>query len=309
MNDVDRATGVDFSEKVTRLSRASVGVGFDAYRDIDWDSDEMTVDPTDRRFVLPASDPLANTTWYHSLPADDQARVGLVRLVASLKTAVHFENILQQGLLHRALYLDSGAAEFRYIHHEVIEESQHTLMFNEFISRSGLKVRGMPWALRRFTELLVPILSQYSPGVFFMMVLGGEEPLDLLQRRALDTSELHPLIEKIMRVHIAEESRHISYARAAVRHEVPQLGRVRRQLLAFFCPLILGIMVRLMVVPGRDLSKVAGVPKDVLREAFGGPEGRRVLADSVARSRNLLREQGAITPVGRLVWKAFGIWS
>lgn len=308
MNDVDLAASVDFPEKVARLSWASVGVGFDAYRDIDWDSHEMHVVATDRRFVLTPSDPLANTTWYRSLPVEEQARVGLVRLAASLKTAVHFENILQQGLLHRALYLDSGAPEFRYIHHEVIEESQHTLMFNEFISRAGIKVRGMPWSLRRFTELLVPILSQYSPGVFFMMVLGGEEPLDLLQRRALETSEPHPLVEKIMRVHIAEESRHISYARAAVRHEVPRLGRVRRQLLAFFCPLILGIMVRLMVVPGRDLSKAAGVPKDVLREAFGGPDGRRVLADSVARSRKLLTEQAAITPLGRVVWKVFGIW-
>ncbi len=298
-----------FAEKVVRLSRASVGVGFDAYRDIDWDSADLAISPDDQRFALDPTDPLGASGWYRSLPASEQARVGLVRLVASLKTACQFENILQQGLLHRALYLRAGSSEFRYIHHEVIEESQHTLMFNEFINRSGLSVRGMPWALRRFTEILVSILSETSPGVFFMMVLGGEEPLDLLQRRAIDATDVHPLVERIVRIHIAEESRHISYARAAVRDEIPRLGRIRRHVLAVFCPLILGIMVRLMVAPRRDLAKVAGVPEEVLKETFGGAAGTKLYTDSVARSRKLLAELDAITPAGRLVWKAFRIWS
>ncbi|HTO00489.1 MAG TPA: diiron oxygenase, partial [Microthrixaceae bacterium] len=121
--------------------------------------------------------------------------------------------------------------------------------------------------------------------------------------------DVHPLVDRIVRIHIAEESRHISYAKAAVRDEVPRLNRFRRQVLAFFCPLILGIMVRLMTVTARDLTQVAGVPKDVVREAFGPGDGHRLLADSVARSRNLLRDLDAITPLGRLVWKAFGIWA
>lgn len=293
---------------MTRLSQASVGVGFDAYRDVDWDAHDMQIDPTDVRFALDITDPLGATDWYRSLPPESQARVGLVRLVASLKTACQFENILQQGLLHRALYLKDGSPEFRYIHHEVIEESQHTLMFNEFVARSGVSVRGMPWALRRFTETLVSILSQTSPGVFFMMVLGGEEPLDLMQRRAIDAKTVHPLVERIIRIHIAEESRHISYARAAVRDEVPRLGRIRRQVLAFFCPLILGIMVRLMVAPRRDLLAVAGVPEEVFDATFGGPTGRKLYGESVARSRRLLTELDAVTPLGKMVWKALRIW-
>src|SRR5436190_1663615 len=121
--DVDAA----FTTMVGRLSRLSAGKGFDAYRDVDWDvAGTPLLDPADPRFVLPVVDPLAEHDWYRSLDTDEQARIGLVRMASCLKTGWHFENLLQQGLLHRALYLRAGSDEFRYVLHEVIEESQHT---------------------------------------------------------------------------------------------------------------------------------------------------------------------------------------
>src|SRR3989454_8600620 len=32
--------------------------------------------------------------------------------------------------------------EFRYVYHEVIEEAQHSLMFQEFVNRSGFDIPG-----------------------------------------------------------------------------------------------------------------------------------------------------------------------
>ncbi|MFN8050947.1 MAG: diiron oxygenase [Acidimicrobiales bacterium] len=301
--DVDAA----FVTMVGRLSRLSAGKGFDAYRDVDWDVEGGALDPTDPRFILPEVDPLAATEWYRTRSPEVQARIGLVRMASCLKTGWHFENLLQQGLLHRSLYLRDGSDEFRYVLHEVIEESQHTLMFNEFVNRSGVAVRGMPRWLRQFTELFVPRISLHDPAYFFWMVLGGEDPIDCLQRKMLATGSGHPLLDQIMRIHITEEARHISYARAALRKHVPRVSGPRRQLLSVMVPLTLGIMVRLMVRPTSDVVR-AGVPLGVIQDAYRTEAGRALYVECAAKPRVLARELGLMTTLGERTWKAFGIW-
>jgi len=301
--DVDAA----FSTMVGRLSRLSAGKGFDAYRDVDWEVDEGRLDPTDPQWVLPDVDPFAASDWYRSRSPEEQARLGLVRMASCLKTGWHFENLLQQGLLHRALYLPDGSDEFRYVLHEVIEEAQHTLMFNEFVNRSGVAVRGMSRWLRLAVEQLVPRVALANPAFFFVMVLGGEDPIDCLQRKMLARGGGHPLLEQIMRIHIAEEARHISYARSALKKYVPRLGAVRRRSLAIVIPIVLGIMVRLMVRPTGDVVR-AGVPRSVIRDAYCTPAGRALFAECAAKPRVLVRELGLMTATGESVWKAFGIW-
>ena len=182
---------------VGRLNKLSVERHFDAYADIDWDDPEFTLDPTDSRFELAAIDPLGRTDWYSSLSPADRAGLGCYRWAACMKTGWHFENLLQRGLLRHAFALPNGTPEFRYLHHEIIEESQHTLMFQEFVNRSGFPVRGMPWGLRKLAEWFVVPLARIFPTLFFLFVLGGEDPVDHIQRRVLSDTDtkLHPLVE------------------------------------------------------------------------------------------------------------------
>ncbi len=299
-----------FTTMVGRLSRLSAGKGFDAYRDVDWpeaDSPDALIDPTDPRWTLSDVDPFAASEWYRTKSPDVQARLGLIRMASCLKTGWHFENLLQQGLLHRALYLPDGSEEFRYVLHEVIEESQHTLMFNEFVNRSGAPVRGMARWLRLAVEQLVPRVSISDPAFFFVMVLGGEDPIDCLQRKMLANGGGHPLLEQIMRIHIAEEARHISYARSALKKYVPRLPGWRRHLLSVTVPIVLGIMVRLMVRPTGDLVR-AGVPWPVIRDSYRTDAGTALFAECAAKPRVLARELGLMTPLGERVWKRFRIW-
>ena len=117
----------------------------------------------------------------------------------------------------------------------------------------------------------------------------------------------HPLLDQIMKVHIAEEARHISYARSALKREVPRLNWFRRQLLGVAAPVVLGIMVRLMVRPTGDVIR-AGAPRGAVAGPFRSGRGRQMQADSAAKPRELLAELGAVTALGTLVWKALGIW-
>jgi P-aminobenzoate N-oxygenase AurF len=304
----DAGTDQGFRSLTTRLSRASVEKRFDAYADVDWDAAECALDPADPRLELPPSDPLGASDWYRAQPPELRSRITLYRVAAYMKVGWHFENLLQRGLLAMAVRLPNGAPEFRYIHHELIEESQHTLMFQEVVNRSGLPVRGMPRLLRRLAELLAIPAATYFPTAFFIGVIGGEDPIDHVQRQLLRDGIPHPLIERIMRIHVTEEARHLTFARQVLRRDVPRLRRGRRAVLSLVAPLELALLARLMLVPPGDMVRHCGIPPQVVRAAYGSPHGRRFLADAVAKSRQLCAELGLITPLSRALWRATGIW-
>jgi len=268
----------------------------------------MAIDPHDERFRLPEWECVSRTDWYKSQSTQVQAAFGLARYATAMKLGGEFENVLQRGLLAQAFWLPNGAVEFRYMHHEVIEESQHTLMFQEFINRSGTNVKG----LRRDEKLgsgFALRCSRTRPALFFMFVLGGEDPVDYLQRRALASPDMHPLLERITRIHLTEEARHLSFARNYLKQTVPKLSTVRRHALALLAPLLFGSMARTMVYPRPSLLKAFGVPRQQVRQALRHPQQRAVLAESVAKTRRTCTELGLMTPVAKLLWKACGIWA
>jgi len=304
----DARTAEGFRSLTARLNRASVEKHFHAYTDVDWDNPEYALHPGDPRLELPASDPLGASAWYAAQPPEVRSRVTLYRIAAYMKVGWHFENLLQRGLLARAMQLRNGSSQFRYIHHELIEESQHTLMFQELVNRSGLPVRGMPRTLRILAELLTVPTAKAFPMAFFIGVIGGEDPIDHVQRQLLKDGIAHPLIDRIMRIHVTEEARHLTFARHLLRRDVPRLSRGRRTLLRLSAPLELALLVRLMLLPPADMVRHCGIPREVVRDAYGSAEGRRFVRDAVRKSRELCLELGLITPVSRLVWRAVGIW-
>src|SRR5438132_1774161 len=156
---------------IARLSHQSVVKHFDAYADVAWDAPEMRIDPEDPRWELSDDNPLGGTAWYKSQPQGVRARMGLHGIVSNMKTGLEFESVLKRGLLEYASTLPNGAPEFRYAYHEVIEEAQHSLMFQEFVNRSGIDVAGMP-PLIQFGSRMVVKLGRRFPTLFFLFVLG-----------------------------------------------------------------------------------------------------------------------------------------
>ncbi|MFI6517561.1 diiron oxygenase [Spirillospora sp. NPDC050679] len=293
---------------IDRLNKASAAKHCEAYVDIPWDDARFQVDKDDPRWVLPPFDRLGETAWYRSQSPQVQAQIGLWRLAAAMKTGLQFENLLKQGLLSFAYRLPNGSPEFRYLYHETAEECQHGMMFQEFVNRTGMPIKGMPQVLSLVGELArwVPLLS---PELFFVFVLGGEEPIDHMQRKMLRQGCLdHPLAEAIMRLHVAEEARHISFAQHYLRHRVPQMGRVRRGVLGLITPFALGGMARIMLLPPGAMVRHFAIPRPVVREAYRNAGTRAEICASVGRTRDLMFSLGLVTPVNEPVWKALGIW-
>lgn len=296
-----------FHVMVGRLSEQSVRKHFDAYVDVPWD--DHVIDPEDSRWELRGEDPLTATSWYQSLPAGERARLGLWSTVTKMKTGLQFENVLCRGLLEFVDTLPKGAPEYRYGLHELIEEGQHQLMFQEFVNRSGIDVHGMPLDARIGTRFVV-LLGRVFPELFFMFVLGGEDPIDHVQREALRSGQPHPLLERIMRIHVTEEARHLSFARHYLKDRVPRLSRARRLLLSLGTPLILGEMGAMMLQPSRQLVREFAIPDSVLREAYTeNPVHQERAATALRKVRRLCTELGLTDGVARRLWVSRNIWS
>jgi hypothetical protein len=298
-----------FTELLRRLSHQSVVKHFDAYADVDWDHPDNAIDPRDPRWELDSGSGLAGTDWYRSLPPETRARIGLHGIASNMKAGLQFENVLKRGLLEYAFGLPDGSPEFRYVYHEVIEEAQHSLMFQEFVNRAGLETPGLAWELRLGSRRVVGLARRF-PALFFVFVLGGEDPIDHVQRTVLRSGkEIHPLLERIMRIHVTEEARHLSFARSYLRTNVPKLPAWRRRALAMEAPVILATEASVMLRPPRHLVRTYGVPHAVLRDAYGpGSQNRQDAKDSLRKVRNLLVELGLVTPAAKRLWQRLGIW-
>ncbi|MFG2244357.1 diiron oxygenase [Spirillospora sp. NPDC048823] len=293
---------------IDRLNKASVDKHWEAYVDIPWDDPEFTVDKNDPRWVLPPFDRLGETAWYQSQPPEIQAQIGLWRVATAMKIGLQFENLLKRGLLNYAYRLPNGRPEFRYVYHETTEECHHGMMFQEFVNRTKMPIRGMPRSLS-FIAQAAPWIPLVSTEMFFIFVLGGEDPIDYVQRKSLKGGHIkHPLEETIMKIHIAEEARHISFARHYLKHRVPNMNPMRRRILGIATPIVLGVMARIMLSPPGPMVRHFGIPKDVVRQAYKNEVSQAEMSNSVAKIRDLMAELGVIGPVGRQVWKAFGIW-
>jgi hypothetical protein len=225
-----------------------------------------------------------------------------------MQIGIEFEAVLQRGLLDFAQRLPHGAPEFRYVYHEVIEEGQHSLMFAEFVRRAGLPVRGLSW-WHRLGSGHVLQFAKWFPELFFVFVLGGEDPIDHVQRRVLGSGrDVHPLLKRMMQIHITEEARHLCFARHYLRRQVPRLSRPQRFVLSRVAPIILGIMSQMMMRPSPTIVRTYGVPAAVIREAYThNPEHRARTQEAVAKVRSLLGELGLYQGGAARLWRLLGL--
>ena len=297
-----------FNARLATLSQGSVDMHFDAFKDIAWDDPEYALDTNDTRWILPDIDPLGGSDWYRSLPQDRQIQIGLYRQTNIVKVGLQFEQILISGLMNYAFARPNGSPEARYATHEATEECHHTQMFQEFVNRTGLDVKGgSPWF--RAAAPYLGLTSRYIPFGFFFGVLAGEEPIDHMQKQMLRQGRMqHPLLRRIMQIHVAEEARHIGFAHEYLTHRAPLLNRPQRAFLSVFIPVIMRTLCDEILVPNKQMRRDLGIPKKVVKELYWNtPEGQKFLRDLFGDVRMLVEECGLMNPAAERVWNMLGI--
>ena len=293
-----------YVDLLSTLSEGSVRRNFNPYTDINWDAPEFDVIAADERWILPATDPLGRHPWYRAQSVSRQIEIGQWRQANVAKVGLQFESILIRGLMNYSFWVPNGSPEYRYCTHEAIEEGNHTLMFQEMVNRIGVDVPGMP-RLLRWLSPLIQLVAGPLPIPFFFGVLAGEEPIDHTQKQVLrEGKELHPIMEKVMAIHVAEEARHISFAHEYLRKRLPHLNRRQRLLLSINVPIIMRVLCQAILVPPRSFFREYGIPLAIRKELFfRSPESRKWLQDMFGDVRMLCCDTGLMNPPAKLIWR------
>jgi hypothetical protein len=293
-----------YVDTLTTLSEGSVRRNFNPYTDIDWDTPEFAVTAGDERWILPATDPIGKHAWYRSQPTERQIEIGMWRQANVAKVGLHFESILIRGLMEYSFWTPNNSPEYRYCLHEAVEECNHTLMFQEMVNRIGADVPGMPKMLK-WVQPLIPLVAGPLPIPFWFGILAGEEPIDHTQKNVLrEGKALHPIMERVMAIHVAEEARHISFAHEYLRKRIPDLPRRKRFWLSIYVPIVMRVLCSAIIVPPKAFWREFDIPRSVRKEVFfRSPESRQMLRDMFGDVRMLCKDTGLINPIAKLVWR------
>ncbi|MEH6796265.1 MAG: diiron oxygenase [Rhodococcus sp. (in: high G+C Gram-positive bacteria)] len=307
--DTDATDEQQYNETLTLLSEGSVHKHFDPYVDIDWESEKFAVPANDPRWVLPVkTDPIGGHAWYRALPLEKQIEIGMWRQANVAKVGLQFENILIRGMMQYVFSLPNGSAEARYCTHESIEECNHTLMFQEMVNRVDSDAPGMSRPMKMLSPF-IPLFATLLPELFFVGVLAGEEPIDHIQKSVLRSGEdIHPIMQSVMAIHVAEEARHISFAHQLLRRRVPKMSKAGRFLLSLAFPITMRILCDVIVIPPKKFWTKFDIPKQVKKDLFWGtPESQHALQDYFGDVRMLATDTGMMNRAARLMWKLCGI--
>ena len=182
-------------------------------------------------------------------------------------------------------------------------------MFQEFVNRSGLDVRGhaadIELGARRRDRWVAG-----SPSCSSSSCWAARTRSTTCSAELRSGEPLHPLLERIMRIHVTEEARHLSFARHYLKRNVPApradpAGRAGRRCAAR--PRLHG---RVDAPTFRaDRRPLPGSPKAVLAEAyFDNPEHRAETLASLRKVRRLCDELGLLRPptAGCGAWSGYG---
>lgn len=307
--DPDLALAEEYAAKLLLLSEGSVNKHFDPFEDIDWDNPDFAVDAGEERWILPSSgDALGRHPWYQALPQDLQIAIGKYRQANVAKVGLQFESILISGMVTHSFGLPNGSPEFRYCSHEMIEEHNHTLMFQEMVNRIGIDVPGMGPLVRKFKYVGAPVAALF-PNLFFMAVLAGEEPIDHIQKAILRSGEeVHPIMRGVMAIHVAEEARHISFAHEFLKRHVPEVNPANKVVLSVAMPIVMWILGRSIYTPPRSFFREFDIPDAVRKELFyGSKQAKQEFSDFFGDVRTLAKDIGLMNPIAKGVWKLLKI--
>jgi len=289
------ATREEFSE---RLLKGSVKKSYAPVVDIDWDA---PLDP-DKFFLPPKTVSLYGTPMWDSMSRAQRIELSRQEFVNTLSAGIWFENMLNQALLRRMIHQDPTTRATHYELTELGDETRHMIMFGKAIERVGAK----PVRPRRYQRTFINMLPLAFQGpLLWMAALIGEEIFDSLQRQMMDDPEIQPMVQRLMRIHVAEEARHIQFARDGLRRRAPHMRRLNRMFVANVNGLG-GLFFRHLFtnrVPYRRMGLDADAARRVARSS---PHRHQVQVIGFAPLGAFLEEMGLMGPIARRMWKRTG---
>jgi hypothetical protein len=263
--------------------------------DIDWDA---PLDP-DKFFLPPHVVSLYGTPMWDAMTREQQIELSRQELVNTLSAGIWFENILNQALLRNLIHADPTSAATHYALTEMGDETRHMVMFGKAIERLGAK----PVQPRRYQRIMINGLPlTFKGSLLWVAALVGEEIFDSLQRQMMDDPELQPMVQRLMRIHVTEEARHIQFARDGVRRRVRDMPRLNRMWVANLNG-VGGLFFRFLFTNPVQYHRVGLDGREARRVARRSPHRHDVQISGFAPLAAFLEEVGLMGPIARRLWR------
>ena len=121
----------------------------------------------------------------------------------------------------------------------------------------------------------------------------------------MDDPELQPLVQRLMRIHVTEEARHIQFARDGLRKRAPELGRLSRMWVGNINGAG-GLFFRHLFTNRVQYARVGLDADEARRVARSSPHRREVQVVGFAPLAAFLTEVDLMGSLARRVWKRSG---
>jgi hypothetical protein len=214
---------------------------------------------------------------------------------------IWFENKLMQIVLRHLADLPVTDPSHRYLLVEVADECRHSTMFGEYIRRAGTPGYAPVTPVDTIGEVdLLP----GGRAMGYLLILAIEELLDVCNRATMRDETVHPLSRQIARIHVLEEARHVSFAKAYLADAWPQLPEAERTDAAALAPIAVEFVAQLMV--NDEVAATLGIP-DGAEAARANPHHRARIIGDLAKLVDFLSELGVVDAANRHEWSERGL--
>jgi hypothetical protein len=286
------------SARAARLVAAAERSSFDPFTEIDWSE---PLDGPIAYFLPPEFLPLYGTAVWDAMTTEQRWEYSRHECASLCSAGIWFENILMQLLLKHLYDLPATDGGHRFVLTEVADECRHSSMFGEFI-----RLAGTP-AYRVFAPIRIGgrfMVATSTRAAAYISILAAEEILDVSNRATMKDDRVHPTSRHMAKIHVAEESRHMSYARVWLEESWDRMGVVERSIAMVQAPLFVWGISQALVNPAvfRALDIAGGE-----RMARRNPHHRERVQRDLGRLTDFLSGVGAINRVTRPVWRVLGL--
>src|SRR5262245_33019510 len=142
-----------------------------------------------------------------------------------------------------------------------------------------------------------------GPSAYIAM-LAAEELLDVTNRATMKDERVHPVSRQVARVHVLEEARHVSFARAYILEVWPTLSWIRRLVAMVRIPIVVRAIADSLVNPA--VYDELGI-EDGAAIARANPHHRERVVRDLGKLTGLMEEVGVINVVTRPLWTVLGL--
>jgi hypothetical protein len=285
------------AQKAARLVAASERLSFDPMTEIDW-----TQDIGDTHLHLPERYlPLYGTAEWDAMTEVERFEYSRHECAALCGAGIWFENILMQLVLRHLYDLPADDPSHRYLLVETADECRHSTMFGEYIRRAGTPAYRPGLRLRILGKVFLRI-SNKATG--YAGILAAEELLDASNRATMKDPAVHPVSREMARIHVAEEARHVSFAKTWLSERWGTLSRFDRAVAKVLTPLVTFGIVDSIVDP--KVAKAVGIEGGAWK-ARRNPHQRTRVKTDLRKLTDFLGEVGVIDPTTRPLWRRLGL--